>query len=155
MTVSPASVYYCFSCGAGGNSIKFLMELQRQSFSDVVLELAASTSLPVKRWMVPAGAAAPAVVAPGKTPSGVGLGLGLSYPAAHCGGPGRSSICVKAEGSRSDLDAFELGYALDQWDGLLKHLQQVEGLSPEMLEAAGLVVPRKGGNGFTTVSVIA
>ena len=42
----------------------------------------------------------------------------------------------------------ELGYAPDQWDGLLKHLQQVEGLSPELLEAAGLVVPRKGGNGF-------
>ena len=41
MTVSPAKqFYYCFSCGAGGNAIKFLMELQRQSFSDVVLELA-------------------------------------------------------------------------------------------------------------------
>ena len=50
--------------------------------------------------------------------------------------------------SEATLDAFELGYAPDQWDGLLKHLQQVEGLSPEMLEAAGLVVPRKGGNGF-------
>ena len=40
MTVSPAKqFYYCFSCGAGGNSIKFLMEFQRQSFGDVVLEL--------------------------------------------------------------------------------------------------------------------
>ena len=41
MTVSPAKqFYYCFSCGAGGNSLKFLMELKRQSFSDVVMELA-------------------------------------------------------------------------------------------------------------------
>ena len=31
---------------------------------------------------------------------------------------------------------------------MLKHLQQVEGLGPELLEAAGLVVPRKGGDGF-------
>ena len=41
MTVSPAKqFYYCFSCGAGGNSIKFLMEFTRNNFSDVVLSLA-------------------------------------------------------------------------------------------------------------------
>ncbi len=49
MTVSPAKqFYYCFSCGAGGNAIKFLMELQRHSFSDVVLELARKYQLPVE-----------------------------------------------------------------------------------------------------------
>ncbi len=40
MTVSPSKqFYFCFSCGAGGNSIKFLMEFQKQSFLDVVLDL--------------------------------------------------------------------------------------------------------------------
>ena len=40
MTVSPSKqFYYCFSCGAGGNSIKFLMEFTRANFSDVVLSL--------------------------------------------------------------------------------------------------------------------
>jgi DNA primase len=49
MTVSPAKqFYYCFSCGAGGNSIKFLMEFQRQSFSDVVLDLARRYQLPIE-----------------------------------------------------------------------------------------------------------
>ena len=49
MTVSPAKqFYYCFSCGAGGNAIKFLMELQRNSFSDVVLELARKYQLPIE-----------------------------------------------------------------------------------------------------------
>jgi DNA primase len=49
MTVSPAKqFYYCFSCGAGGNAIKFLMELQRSSFADVVLELARKYQLPVE-----------------------------------------------------------------------------------------------------------
>ena len=49
MTVSPAKqFYYCFSCGAGGNSIKFLMELQRQSFTDVVLELARKYQLNIE-----------------------------------------------------------------------------------------------------------
>jgi DNA primase len=32
MTMSPAKqFYYCFSCGAGGNAVKFLMELQHAS----------------------------------------------------------------------------------------------------------------------------
>ena len=49
MTVSPAKqFYYCFSCGAGGNAIKFLMEFQHQSFVEVVLELARRYQLTVK-----------------------------------------------------------------------------------------------------------
>ena len=38
--VSRQAVLLLLSCGASGNSIKFLMEFQRQSFSDVVLDLA-------------------------------------------------------------------------------------------------------------------
>ena len=40
-SVSPVKqMYYCFGCGAGGNAFKFLMELGKRSFSDVVLDLA-------------------------------------------------------------------------------------------------------------------
>ncbi|MFM7191725.1 MAG: CHC2 zinc finger domain-containing protein, partial [Microcystaceae cyanobacterium] len=48
-TVSPIKqIYYCFGCGAGGNAIKFLMELGKQSFTDVVLDLARRYQVPVK-----------------------------------------------------------------------------------------------------------
>ncbi|HEY9805768.1 MAG TPA: CHC2 zinc finger domain-containing protein, partial [Candidatus Obscuribacterales bacterium] len=48
-SVSPSKqFYYCFSCGAGGNSIKFLMELGKNSFSDVVLDLARRYQVNVK-----------------------------------------------------------------------------------------------------------
>ena len=48
-SVSPSKqFYYCFSCGAGGNSIKFLMELGKNSFSDVVLDLARRYQVPVQ-----------------------------------------------------------------------------------------------------------
>ena len=49
MTVSPSKqFYYCFSCGAGGNSIKFLMEFTRANFSDVVLSLAKKNNIIVE-----------------------------------------------------------------------------------------------------------
>ena len=40
--------YYCFSCGAGGNAIKFLMELNKASFGDVILQLAERYQVPVQ-----------------------------------------------------------------------------------------------------------
>ena len=48
-SVSPSKqFYYCFSCGAGGNAFKFLMELGQRSFSEVVLDLAKRYQVPVQ-----------------------------------------------------------------------------------------------------------
>jgi DNA primase len=152
MTVSPQKqFYYCFSCGAGGNSIKFLMEFQRQSFSDVVLDLARRYQLPVETVDGPQQE---------RLRQQLSRRDHLHRALALASGWFRSQL-KSASGkealeylrdqrglSEATMETFELGYAPDQWDGLLKHLQHVEGLSPELLESAGLVVPRKGGNGF-------
>ena len=48
-TVNQAKqMYYCFGCGAGGNAFKFLMELEKRSFSEVVLDLAKTYQVQVK-----------------------------------------------------------------------------------------------------------
>ena len=152
MTVSPAKqFYYCFSCGAGGNSIKFLMEFQRQSFSDVVLDLARRYQLPIETVDGPQQERLRQQLSRRETLQRA-LALASGWFRSQLKSPaGQAALAYLTEQrgfSPATLDAFELGYAPDQWDGLLKHLQQVEGLSPEILEAAGLVVPRKGGNGF-------
>ena len=41
-------LYYCFGCGQGGNAIKFLMEIGKQSFSDVIFDLAKRYQVPIK-----------------------------------------------------------------------------------------------------------
>jgi hypothetical protein len=49
LTVTPAKgLAYCFGCGWGGNSIKFLMEAGRVSFREAVLDLARSANIPIK-----------------------------------------------------------------------------------------------------------
>ena len=152
MTVSPAKqFYYCFSCGAGGNSIKFLMEFQRQSFSDVVLDLARRYQVPVETVDGPQQERLRQQLSRREKLQRV-LALASGWFRTQLRGPeGQKAQLYLTETrglSMATQETFELGYAPDQWDGLLKHLQQVEGCSPEMLEAAGLVVPRKGGNGF-------
>ena len=152
MTVSPAKqFYYCFSCGAGGNAIKFLMELQRQSFSDVVLELARKYQLPVETLDGPQQERLRQQLSRREQLQRV-LSLAAGWFRSQLRSPaGAAALAYLREQRRLSeptIEAFELGFAPDQWDGLLKHLQQVEGLAPELLEAAGLVVPRKGGDGF-------
>ncbi len=152
MTVSPAKqFYYCFSCGAGGNAIKFLMELQRQSFSDVVLELARKYQLPVEtvdgpqqerlRQQLSRREQLHRVLA-------LASGWFRSQLRAATGQVALTYLREQRRLSESTLETFELGYAPDRWDGLLQHLGQAHGLAPDWLEAAGLVVPRKGGEGF-------
>jgi DNA primase len=152
MTVSPAKqFYYCFSCGAGGNSIKFLMEFQRQSFSDVVLDLARRYQLPIETVDGPQQERLRQQLSRrDKLQRALALAAGWfrSQLLAPTGAEALKYVSDSRGLSPATQESFQLGYAPDEWDGLLKHLQQVEGLAPELLEAAGLVVPRKGGNGF-------
>ena len=152
MTVSPAKqFYYCFSCGAGGNAIKFLMELQRQSFSDVVLELARKYQLPVETLEGPQQERLRQQLSRrDQLHKALSLAAGWfrSQLRSPEGAPALAYLREQRGLSETTLESFGLGYAPERWDGLLSHLQQVEGLTPELLEAAGLVVPRRGGDGF-------
>ena len=152
MTVSPAKqFYYCFSCGAGGNAIKFLMELQRQSFSDVVLELARKYQLPVETLEGPQQERLRQQLSRRDQLHKV-LAMAAGWFRSQLRSPeGAGALAYLRDQrglSETTLEIFGLGYAPERWDGLLSHLQQVEGFAPDLLEAAGLVVPRRGGDGF-------
>ncbi len=152
MTVSPAKqFYYCFSCGAGGNAIKFLMELQRTSFSEVVLDLARKYQLPVETLDGPQQERLRQQLSRRERLHRV-LALAAGWFQSQLRSPeGAAALAYlrqKRGLSETTLEAFQLGYAPAAWDGLLQHLQQVEGLDADLLEAAGLVVARKGGGGF-------
>ena len=151
MTVSPAKqFYYCFSCGAGGNAIKFLMELQRQSFGDVVLELARKYQLPVETLEGPQQERLRQQLSRRDQLHRV-LRLAAGWFRDQLRTPEGSAALDYLRRSRglseTTIEAFGLGYAPERWDGLLQHLQEVEHVAPELLIAAGLVVPRKGGDG--------
>ena len=148
MTVSPAKqFYYCFSCGAGGNAIKFLMELQRLSFADVVLELARKYQLPIETLDGPQQERLRQQLSRREQlhrALTLAAGWFRSQLRSPEGAPALAYLKESRGLSEVTIEAFGLGYAPERWDGLLNHLGQVEGLAPELLEAAGLVVPRKG-----------
>ena len=152
MSVIPEKqFYYCFSCGAGGNAIKFLMEFQRQSFSDVVLELAKKYQVPVDTVEGPQQERLKQQISRrDKLYRVMKLATGWFRNQLNSEAGKKALQYLKNNRHLSDgtLIDFELGYAPDNWDSLLQYFVNVEKVSPELLESAGLIVPRKGGNGF-------
>ena len=152
MTVSPAKqFYYCFSCGAGGNSIKFLMEFQRLSFSDVVLELARKYQLQVETLDGPQQERLKQQLSRRDQLYRV-LSLASGWFRhqlnASAGTEALNYVTNKRNLKESTLKLFELGYAPNEWQGIFSYLNKVENIDINLIEAAGLVVARKGGDGF-------
>ena len=146
MTVSPTKqFYYCFSCGAGGNSIKFLMEFTRNNFTDVVLSLAKKNDINVinvdgpqqeiykkqlsrreelykilrvtKEWFK----------------SQLNNTLGKE---AHHYLTSQRNLNIK------NINDFELGYAPNSWNDLFNYLSKVEKFPLKLILSAGLVISK-------------
>ncbi len=152
MSVIPGKqFYYCFSCGAGGNAIKFLMEFQRQSFSEVVLELAKKYQVPIDTVEGPQQERLKQQLSRRDELYRVlklATGWFRNQLNSKSGEHALNYLKNKRQLSDGTLINFELGFAPDNWDSLLQYFVGIEKISVETLESAGLIVPRKGGNGF-------
>lgn len=151
-TVSPSKqFYYCFSCGAGGNAIKFLMELGKQPFGDVVLELA-------RRYQVPLKTLEPEQRQELQRQLSLRDQLyeilaltaqfyrhALNQPQ---GKPALDYLEAKRQFSQETIQQFQLGYAPAGWETLAYYLIEQKHYPAKLVEQAGLVLPRKTGDGY-------
>ena len=151
-SVSPSKqFYYCFSCGAGGNAFKFLMELGQRSFSDVVMDLA-------KRYQVPVKTTEPAQQQEFQRKLTLREQLyeivavaSKFYEHALFQPDGKQALdYLRHERKLSDetIRQFELGYAPGGWQTLYSYLVEQKHYPVNLVEQAGLIVPRKGGGGY-------
>ncbi|NJN57686.1 MAG: DNA primase [Leptolyngbyaceae cyanobacterium SL_5_9] len=151
-SVSPGKqFYYCFSCGAGGNAIKFLMELGKRSFSDVVLDLA-------KRYQVSVQTLEPAQRQELQRQLSLRDQLyeilaltARFYEHALCQAQGEAALTYLREARRlseETIQQFQLGYAPAGWQTLYGYLVEQKRYPVELVEQAGLIVPRQGGSGY-------
>ena len=151
-SVSPSKqFYYCFSCGAGGNAFKFLMELNQRSFADVVLDLA-------KRYQVPVKTTEPAqqqelqrkLTLREQLYEIVAVATKF-YEHALFQPDGKAALTyLSAERQLSDetIRHFQIGYAPEGWQTLYGYLVEQKSYPVTLVEQAGLIIPRKGGDGY-------
>jgi DNA primase len=151
-TVSPGKqFYYCFSCGAGGNGIKFLMELGKRSFGDVVLDLA-------RRYQVPVQTLEPEERQEFQRQLSLRDQLyeilaitARFYEHALYQPQGQVALdyLVEKRGfNQATMQQFQLGYAPAGWETLYGYLVEQKHYPRELVEQAGLLVARKTGDGY-------
>ena len=144
-------VYYCFGCGAGGNAFKFLMELGKQSFSDVVFDLA-------QRYQIPIATLEPTqkqelqrqLTLREQLYEILALTASFYQHALRQPQGERSLNYLKTERNLSEetIQKFQLGYAPAGWETLYRYLVEVKRYSLALVEQAGLIKKRKSGEGY-------
>lgn len=142
-------IYKCFGCGAGGDALKFVMEIEKYSYPEAIRYLANKYNIEVEevertpdqmamqdkreslyilsKW-------ANKFFTEKLWESEEGRSIGLSY--------------FKERGYREDIiKKFELGYSPDSWDALVKAAQEA-GFLKEYLRDIGLAVERDDGSQY-------
>ncbi|MCL1469053.1 DNA primase [Argonema antarcticum] len=154
-TVSPnKQMYYCFGCQAGGNAIDFLIQLGKQPFSDVVLELA-------KRYAVPVQTLEPEqrqelqrqITLRDQLYEILAVTAAFYQHALRSPQEQKALEYLKSQRQLSEetIQRFQLGYAPAGWETLYRYLVEQKGFSVHLVEEAGLIKSRKEGGGYYDV----
>ncbi len=151
-SVSPTKqMYYCFGCQAGGNAINFLMELGKQSFTDVVLDLARRYQVQVRTLEPEQRQELQRQLSQREQLYEIMAITAKFYQHALNQPQGEQALnYLKIDRSFSDetIQSFQLGYSPSGWETLANYLITQKKFPPKAIEAAGLIIPRKDGNSY-------
>ena len=137
--------YHCFGCGVGGNVFKFIQEIDRVTFVEAVKFLSERTGIALPERSGPSreeDAAADELYRANDLAQKYFHHLLLND---EVGASARTYLQSRGLTDET-IEHFGLGYAPPEWDALLKVAGR-RGLSPQILERAGLALPRSTGSG--------
>lgn len=139
-------IYKCFGCSEGGDSVRFIMELEKYSYPEAIRYLAEKYQIPVQETIESAEASgekdhreslmivthwANAFFQKNLWESEEGTSIGLSY--------------FRERGYRDDvIRKFELGYSSQEWSDVYDSAV-VAGYKEDFLVETGLVVKKDNG----------
>ncbi len=137
--------YKCFGCGAGGDVIKFVMEMDGLTFWEAVRLLAERNGIPMPRraeYSDPETKLRAALYRMHEIASQV-------YRNALAGAAGSDARAYLAKRGLTPamIEEFGLGYAEGSGNALARAFER-EGFTPDQFEASGLVLKRNDGSGF-------
>ncbi|HEY9693827.1 MAG TPA: DNA primase [Oculatellaceae cyanobacterium] len=151
-TVSPGKqMYYCFGCQAGGNAIKFLMEVGKRAFGEVVLDLARRYQVPVQTLEPEQRQELQRQLTQREQLFEILAVAANFYQHALRQPQGNVALeYLKSERGLTEetIQNFQLGYAPSGWEILYKYLVEQKSYPVQLVEKAGLIVPRKSGGGY-------
>jgi DNA primase len=146
-------MYFCFGCQAGGNAIKFLMDLGKRSFPEVVLDLARRYEVPVQTLLPEQRQELQRQLSLRDSLYEVLASTTQFYQHALRQPLGEKAIEYLRDRQIKEetIQQFCLGYAPAGWETLYRYLVQDKHYPVQLAEKAGLIKPRKEGGGYYDV----
>lgn len=139
-------LFHCFGCGIGGDVFTLVMEKESLSFPEALKYLAEKYNIPLPQQR-------------SKSPQDQKLEEKLFNISEKALAFFKKNLYNTQEGKRAldylkkrnisedTIQTLKIGYALNSWDSLLKFFQ-AKNISPDLLEKAGLALPRQKKNGY-------
>jgi DNA primase len=144
--VSPdRQMYHCFGCGVGGTAFTFVMEYEKVSFVEAVRSLAERAGISLPAYTSETDAAAGEQ---GQLYEICQMAAGF-FHSSLMSGEGKPALEYLRHRGFTDetIKRFQLGYAPNSWDALLKHASEKK-IPVELLETAGLIRKREDGSAY-------
>lgn len=148
-TVTPEKqIFYCYGCGKGGNSIKFIEEIEELSFPEAIRQMAQEAGI-VVQWNQSNANSSAEDVERAKLLEAHELTAKLYHYVLMNTPQGQQPLAyLRSRGLTEKLiDQFMIGYAPAEWDTLSKWLEK-RGYDLAMMERGGLLAARQDASGY-------
>lgn len=142
-------IFHCFGCNAGGNVVGFLMRQEHWEFPEAVRFLADKAGVVIPEDE--STSAGPSRQQREEILKINALAAGFFHEtllSAREDDVKKAREYLKGRGINLEtVKKFQLGFAPNEWDALLKYLKS-KGTAEEVVSKAGLVIAREGKNGY-------
>lgn len=145
-SVSPVKQFFkCFGCGKAGDAIQFIMDIEGIGFNEAIKQLAGKYGIEVEEDTAPT----PELVQAYNERESLYIALGFARDffvknLNTAEGTAIGQSYFKERGfTPKIIEKFDLGYALDGWDHLLKEAKSA-GFQEDVLLKAGLILEKEG-----------
>jgi len=145
-SVTPIKQFYkCFGCGKAGDAIQFIMDIEGIGFNEAVRQLANKYGIEVEEDSAPT----PELVQAYNERESLYIALGFArdFFAKNLNtaeGKAIGQSYFKERGfTPKIIEKFDLGYALEGWDHLLKEAKSA-GFQEDILLKSGLILEKEG-----------
>ena len=143
MSVSPSrGIYKCFSCGAGGDALNFLVKIQNREYKDVILELAEKFGIELPNKYTKSNESKNQKKEMMKACEKAAKFFNIQLKSAN--DANKAITALRKRGISDEIiDKFHLGWATNKYDVLYKELKKE--FNDDILEKAGLILKSNSG----------
>ena len=143
MSVSPSrGIFKCFSCGAGGDALAFLVKIQNREYKDVILELADKYGIELPKKYSASSETKSLKKDMIKACTKAAKFYHIQLRSADDANKAMTAL-RKRNVDDNIIDKFTLGWAPNKYDTLYKELKKE--FKDEILEKAGLILKSNSG----------